>query len=67
MKQHFQWIIPTVITVLLATCTAVYALGNQLYFPRSRGEVIEAKIENMDVMLAEVREDVKLLLRRGNR
>lgn len=66
MKKHLHWIIPAAITVLLASGTAVYALGNQLYFPKSRGEVVESKIDNMEVMLAEVRGDVKLILRRGN-
>ena len=56
-------IIAGILVILSISLGGVFAYTNQSYFPRAKGEVVQAQVCELMKVVTEIRSDVKTLIR----
>lgn len=70
----YKWLLTTIISAMTGVLLIVGGLANATFFTKSAGAAVEekvvatnARLTDMNIMLTEVRQDVKVLLARGKK
>lgn len=63
----YKWALTTLISSVLALCILAGALNGQINYPKSSGERLEERVDNVSELLKEIRTDVKILVQNYNK